>query len=250
MAVSPQEREPRRRSAMAVPPGARRAPDHFGLTHWVGRTRFIVLVAVAAVLLVALALFVLAGWLAVLGVWQAAGAALRGELDGTHLTVQFLEVISALLKAVIFYLMGVGLYSLFVEPLNLTTALGVETLADLERKVVSIVILILAVTLLEHFIRWEDPDAIISFGITLALGVAALVAFQFVSLRGEQHLYTPGPDVQVRAQRELYRGEREGREVTVEEADTAMEGESSPDGAHPAAGGRRDVGSLRTDRQR
>jgi uncharacterized membrane protein YqhA len=194
----------------------------------VGHTRFVVLLAVLAVLLVAVALFLVASWLAVTGVWYAGRDAVRGELDATKVTVEFLEVISALLKAVIFYLVGIGLYSLFIGPLNLTTALGVETLAELERKVVSIVILILAVTLLEHFIAWEDPTNTLRFGATLALVVVALVAFQLASQRSDRELYLPNKEAQVRAQRELYEEHREEREVTPEEVAAASAESSTP----------------------
>jgi uncharacterized membrane protein YqhA len=205
-----------------------RSSSELRLARWVGQTRFVVLLAVLAVLLVAIALFLVASWLALVGVWHAGHNAVRGELDATDVTVEFLEVISALLKAVIFYLVGIGLYSLFIGPLNLTTALGVETLADLERKVVSIVILILAVTLLEHFIQWEDPANTLRFGATLALVVVALVAFQLVSQRGDRELYTPGREVQARAQRELYEEHREEREVTPEEVAIASTEQQAP----------------------
>jgi uncharacterized membrane protein YqhA len=198
------------------------------LARWVGHTRFVVLLAVLAVLLVAVALFLAASWLAVAGVWHAGHDAIRGDLDATDVTVDFLEVISALLKAVIFYLVAIGLYSLFIGPLNLTTALGIETLAELERKVVSIVILILAVTLLEHFVRWEDPANTLRFGATLALVVVALVAFQLVSQRGDRELYTPSRDVQARAQRELYEEHREEREVTSDEVVGASGDQPAP----------------------
>ena len=225
----PMDRDERRRQAVAATGDARvaerRAPAPAPLAQWVGRTRFIVLLAVGAVLLIAAALFLAASWLAVLGVWHAGEDALRGRLDSTALAVEFLAVIGALLKAVIFYLVGVGLYSLFIGPLNLTTALGVETLADLERKIVSIIILILAVTLLEHFIRWEDAEEMLRFGATMALVVAALVASQLASLRADKEMYTPDLEAQARARRQLYTGEREQREVTADEVAAAGEHE-------------------------
>jgi uncharacterized membrane protein YqhA len=165
--------------------------------------------------------FLLAAWLALQGIWHAFEQAFRGNLDSTELTVEFLEVISAMLKAVIFYIVGVGLYSLFIAPLNITTALGVETLTDLEIRVVSIVILIMAVTLLEHFIRWENAEETLQFGGTLALAVVALVAFQYFSHRAEKDIYTPDPGTQLRAQRELYEEHREDRKLTEEEVENA-----------------------------
>ena len=196
-------------------------PPEATLAVWVGRTRYVVLLAVAAVLLVAVALFLLGSWVAARGVWHAFRDAAGGDLDTTTVTVEFLEVISTMLKAVVFYLVGVGLYSLFIGPLNLTTVLGVETLAELERKVASIVVLILAVTLLEHFIRWEDPSGTLRFGATLALASGALVAFQLASLRADREVHTPDAATQARAARELYTEHREAREVTAEEVAAA-----------------------------
>src|SRR5690606_10540249 len=82
------------------------------------------------------------------------------------------------LKAVIFYIIGVGFYSLFVSPLNITVALGMESLSDLESKVISVVVVILGLTFLEHFILWNDPLATLQFGAAAALVVVALVLFE------------------------------------------------------------------------
>ncbi len=183
----------------------------------IGRTRLVVLVAVAAVLLVAMALFVLGAWIAVLSVWGAAQSVARGELGSVDLTVEFLEIVSVMLKAVVFYIIGVGLYSLFIGPLNVTAALGVQTLNDLESKIVSVIIVIMGVTFLEHFIRWEQPNEILQFGGTLALVVAALVLFQFQSHRAKEEQRKNDPDTQARAQRQLFHEDREEREVRPDE---------------------------------
>jgi uncharacterized membrane protein YqhA len=167
-----------------------------------------VLVAVVAVLLVAIALFVLGAVLTVVAIWHAIQALLRGDLLATNLTVEFLEIVSVMLKAVIFYIIGVGFYSLFVAPLNLPVALGVETLNDLETKVVSVVVVIMAVTFLEHFILWERPDELLQFGITLAVVVVALVAFQVYSHWSKEEALRQHPESQREAQHQLF---EEGR---------------------------------------
>lgn len=157
------------------------------LAHVIGRTRYVVLLAVIAVLLVAISLFLLGAWLAVVNTWEAWVAVFSGELETQELTIVFLEVVSLMLKAVVFYLVGIGLYSLFIAPLNLPIALGVETLNDLETKVVSVVIVIMAVTFLEHFIVWEEPLATLQHGGTAALIIVALVLFQFYNHRATEH---------------------------------------------------------------
>jgi len=185
-----------------------------GLGRAVGRTRYAVLVAVAAVLLVSITLFLLGaaqGLSIVVRAW--ADAFQEGKFGSTDLTVEFLAVIGVMLRAVVMYLIGVGLYSLFIEPLNLTAALGVESLVDLETKVISVVVVILAVTFLQHFIRWEDPFATWQFGAALALVSGALVLFQWNSRQGKEFAKKHAPDEQKQAAGELFHGGQEERTV-------------------------------------
>ena len=152
----------------------------------IGRTRYVVLLAVVAVLLVALSLFLLGTILAIIGIWEAWAALLQGGIEGTDLTVEFLEIVSVMLKAVFFYLIGVGLYSLFIAPLNIATSLGVETLNDLETKIISVVVVILAVRFLEEFISGKQALEILQYGGALAVTVGALVLFQFYNHRAKE----------------------------------------------------------------
>lgn len=151
-----------------------------------GQARFVVLLAVIAVLLVALSLFLLGGYLAVRSVWTAWQMAFQGKLHSDHLTVEFLEIVTVMLKAVVFYLVGVGMFSLFIAPLNVAVVLGINTFNDLEAKIINVVIVILAVTFLEHFIRSEDPVGTIQYGGAMALCVSALVLFQFYNYRSRE----------------------------------------------------------------
>ena len=70
----------------------------------IGRTRYVVLLAVIAVLLVALSLFLLGTILAIMGIWEAWAALIHGRIEATDLTIEFLEIVSGMLKAVFFYL--------------------------------------------------------------------------------------------------------------------------------------------------
>ncbi len=184
------------------------------LAHLVGRTRYVVLLAVAAVLLVSMALFVLGAWTALLSLWHAGQAMLSGQANTADITVEFLEVVSTMLKAVVFYIIGTGFYSLFISPLNVTHALGVESLTDLETKIISIVIVLMAVTMLEHFIRWEQAQDTLLFGVTLALVVAALVLFSWQADRSKNETRRPDPGRET-AQRELFEADREEGPASV-----------------------------------
>lgn len=179
----------------------------------IGHSRYIVLVAVAAVMLVAVSLFLLGAIQAMLSVWTAWTAVLHGDLHSTELTVRFLEVVSVMLKAVVFYIIGVGLYSLFVAPLNITVSLGVQTLADLESKVVSVVIVILGVTFLEHFVRWEEPMPTLQFGAAMGVVVVALVLFQRHSHKTKEDQAQHRPEEQARAQKRMFEHDNEQAEI-------------------------------------
>lgn len=186
----------------------------------IGHSRYIVLLAVIAVLLVALSLFVFGAIEAIAGIWNAWKDLLSGEMGATRLTVEFLEIVSLMLKAVVFYIIGVGLYSLFVAPLNITVSLGVQTLNDLESKVVSVIVVILGVTFLEHFIRWEDPLATLQFGAAMALAIAPLVLFQQHAQRAKEEQKAHNPNEQARAQRAMFERDAERAEIPIKEEHT------------------------------
>ena len=79
----------------------------------IGRSRCIVLLAVLAVLLVLISLFLQGTMLAVESVWTSWRDLIAGHAQ--HFRI---------LEAVVFYLIGVGLYSVFISPMNVTVALG------------------------------------------------------------------------------------------------------------------------------
>jgi uncharacterized membrane protein YqhA len=188
------------------------------LAELIGKTRFIVLLAVISVILVSVALFVIGAGLAVQGIWSAAVSVARGELTATSITVDLLEVVSVMLKAVVFYLIGVGFYSLFIAPLNLTAALGIRSFNDLEIKVVSVVVVIMAVTYLEHFIRWDQAVETLLYGLSLGVVVAALVFFQKHSHSEARDDEPEDARMRLRAQQRLFHDDQEEREVRTDEA--------------------------------
>ena len=183
-------------------------PDHSPpagpLSRIIGRSRFIVLLAVIAVLLVAISLFLFGTLQAATSIWHAWADTLHGQAQTSRVTLAFLEIVRVMLEAVVFFLVGVGLYSLFIAPLNVTVALGVESLDDLEDRIISLVVAILATTFLEHFIQWQKPLETLEFGGALSAVVIALVLFQMAAHRAKEDQKQRNPEVQVRAQREMF----------------------------------------------
>ena len=184
----------------------------------IGRSRYVVLVAVAAVMLVSISLFLLGtvgAVKSVIGSWSDLFN--QGEAGSTSQILESLSIIGVMLRAVVFYIIGVGLYSLFIAPLNLTVALGVESLNDLEAKVISVVVVILAVTFLQHFVQWNQPLETAYFGVTLAFVITALVLFQWNSRRAKEFAKEHSPNVQKRAEQEMFENNNEQRQIEPDE---------------------------------
>ncbi|WP_261664847.1 YqhA family protein [Deinococcus sp. Marseille-Q6407] len=199
------------------------------MSELIGRTRFVVVLAVLAVLLVALSLFIQGTLVALWSIYETWHAMLtEGVLSQkTDLAVEFLEVVSTMLKAVVFYIIGLGMYSLFIRPLNITSALGIESLGDLEQKIVSVIMVILGVTFLQHYVNWENPQETLLFALSFALAGGVIVLFQKVH-HGKGDLQQP--ETKLKARRELFENEAEQREIGAEDvcrAERATQAEQS-----------------------
>ncbi len=134
----------------------------------------------------------------------------------SRVTVAFLEIVRVMLEAVVFLLVGIGLYSLFVAPLNVSLALDVESLHDLEDRVVSLIVAILATTFLEHFTQWRNPLETLEFGGALALVVIALVLFQMQAQRAKEDQKEHNLEAQARAKRDLFAHANEEQEIVTQ----------------------------------
>lgn len=184
-----------------------------------GRTRFIVVVAVIAVMFVSVSLFLLGSIKAATRLYAVWNGVFQGNTEALDLSLslEFLQIVGTMLEAVVFYLVGIGLYSLFIAPLNITRALGIETLTDLESKVLSVIVVIMSTVFLQHFIQWKEPLQTLQFGAALAFVVVALVLFQRFTHRASEDRKAENPDRQLRAQKEMFQSETEHYEIKPDE---------------------------------
>ncbi len=94
-----------------------------------------------------------------------------------HASIDLIALMDTFLIATALIIFSVGLYELFIEDLSLPSWLVVHNLHDLKQKLSSVIILVLAVTFLEHLVEWKDPLGTLYLGLAVAVVSAALIAF-------------------------------------------------------------------------
>ena len=197
-------------------------PDEHGdsfniLDILLGRSRYLVFIAVLSVMSTAFSLFLIGAVQAIEALYHSWSEVVKGAFSSHGVAMsRDLNIVSTMLEAVVFYLVGVGLYSLFISPLNVAIALGIESLTDLETKVLNVIIVIMGATFLQHFVRWQDPVKTLEFGISLSMVVISLVFMQWLGHRAIETQKAHSLKTQIRAQQEMFHESAEKHEVKTE----------------------------------
>ncbi len=136
-------------------------------------SRYLVLLGVFSSLVASLAAFL---W----GVGKTGGVILGLVRSGGQdplTVVRLIELMDKFLIAVGLYIFAVGLYELFIEPLDLPAWLAVHDLHDIKSRLSQILVLFMSVTFLEHLVEWKDPIATLYFALAITLVMGGLIAF-------------------------------------------------------------------------
>ncbi|MEW6088743.1 MAG: YqhA family protein [bacterium] len=102
-------------------------------------------------------------------------AAIGGEEHG--IGVELIAIMDTFLIATALYIFAVGLYELFISELNLPEWLTIHNLHDLKAKLIGVIILVMAVTFLEHLVHWENAANTLMFSGSIAIITTVLIAF-------------------------------------------------------------------------
>ncbi|MDX2138764.1 MAG: YqhA family protein [Chloroflexota bacterium] len=136
------------------------------------KTRYLAIVGIASLILAALAAF---GW----GLVKTVGAVsliVTSYGQDPHVAISLIELVEGFLIAAALLIFAVSMYGLFVGELALPDWMVASNLHELESKLSSMVILIMAVKFLEHLEEWEDPQDTVLFGVAIAVVSATLIA--------------------------------------------------------------------------
>lgn len=91
--------------------------------------------------------------------------------------VHMIAALDSLLLAIVLYIFSIAIYELFFGEINVPEWLVIKNLDGLKEKLASVIILILAVTFLEHLVEWKDAKETLMFGVSIAAILIALVFY-------------------------------------------------------------------------
>ncbi len=140
--------------------------------------RFLILAAVASSFLAFVVLIVCASVYVVVTILHVINEPGTSAKELKTLSLSLIESVDASLLASVFYIVSLGLYSLFIDDtLPLPPWLSIHNLDDLKGKLTSVVVVVLGVLFLGYAITWDGQSSLLPLGGALALVIAALTYF-------------------------------------------------------------------------
>lgn len=141
-------------------------------------SRYAVIIAVVSTLVSSLVLLLYGVLLEVRVVIDALREFSVSAQGGKALALGLIDVTDVFLIGIALFVVGLGLYSLFIDDtLPLPAWLEIHSLDDLKGQLVSVVIAILAVLFLGEAVKWDGKRDILGLGVAIALVVGALSFF-------------------------------------------------------------------------
>jgi uncharacterized membrane protein YqhA len=157
------------------------------------QTRYMVIIAVIASLALAATLFLFGAVHAVGIIADTVGA--LGEAKKTKaFAIASVEIADFFLIATALYIVGIGLYELFIRDLDLPAWLTISSLEELKQRLISVVVVALAVAFLARVANWDGESNLLPFGAAIAAVVIALGAFSFLKHARFGSSGSPGKD--------------------------------------------------------
>ena len=149
-------------------------------------------VAVASILTI-----LASGFLIFAGIWEFVNG-IPGILDflfhheghRVELAVHFISAIDLFMVAVVMFVMGIGLFELFVDrdqSISYPHWLRIRDLSDLKEKLIAAAVVVIVITFLKHIVMWENPLETFYFGGAIAIVIAAITFFSKLVVGSESH---------------------------------------------------------------
>jgi uncharacterized membrane protein YqhA len=139
----------------------------------IGFSRYLVILAVISAFAASVALLAF-------GVYETGSEILKlisGEAPKS-VAAKFIELADLYLLGVVMFIIAIGLYELFIDDTIPTPAwLEIHHIDDLKGKLVSVIIVVLAVSFLKQVVAWDKETNLLTYGGGVGIIIAALTYF-------------------------------------------------------------------------
>ena len=151
-------------------------------------SRFLLVLPVIGSLLLTVAVVFMGLGLILVRGWDLLTNPEFNDKMGKVLSVAVIQAIDLFLVGALGYITAVGLYKLFISQKEeqLLKRIKIENLADLENKIIGVVVAALAVGFLGHAVEAADAQTVLHTGVGIALVIGALCLFIKFSGMGEE----------------------------------------------------------------
>ena len=153
------------------------------MKYLVSNSRYLVLIGVFASLVTAVLAFV---WGAYKTVMMAVHMYEAMAGDAQVVRVELIAIMDVFLIATALYIFGVGLYLLFIGKVDLPGCLAIDSLHDLKIILSRVVLMVMAVTFLEHLVSWKSGSETLMLAGAIAVVMAALIAYGWLAQERKQ----------------------------------------------------------------
>lgn len=151
-------------------------------------SRFLLVLPVIGSLLLMVGVVVMGLGIVVTQGWKLLGQGELSSKSAKQLTIMVIESIDMFLVGAISYIVAVGLYKLFISQneVQILKRVKIEKLAELENKVIGVVVVAMAVAFLGKVTEAVDALAVLQGGAGVAVVIAALCLFLKFSVSTEE----------------------------------------------------------------
>lgn len=110
---------------------------------------------------------------------------LMGNPTEGQVILASLKAIDTVLLGVMFFVIGLGLFELFIRPIeNLPDWFHMENIDQLKATLVKVTIVVLAVTFTGRIVTWDGQTDLLGYG--LALGAVIVALSYFLSVKNQE----------------------------------------------------------------
>lgn len=136
--------------------------------------KIMTLIAVLGIIMLSIAIFCFSFY----QIFDLGSMFFIGDLDTGKVIVKSLKAIDSVLLGVIFFIIALGLYELFIEPIEgLPEWFSMKDIDQLKAKLIKVIIVVIGVSFAGRIVTWDGQTNLLGYGIGMGAVIFALSYF-------------------------------------------------------------------------